>query len=451
MWSISDSNRPPIDCEPIALPDELIPQVELIIAHFADFVQVGAEKNRVLTRRPRLGLNSGMKNIFSRFAAFVKREPVLFAAAVLALGAAVFVRPAPALYVQAIDFRTLAILFCLMITIKAFQSQNFLDYAAACLLRLCKDRRSLCFLLTGLVFFCSMLVTNDVALLTFVPITLLIFRRLGLSPLRIVVLETLAANLGSCATPMGNPQNLYLFSYYNFSAPAFFAQTAKIVIPSALILSALILFVTKKSGQEPHKFSGALLQQQRVIVKTDARTFFYAAVFVLCLLTVFRAADWRLALAATCAVMFFCDKGLFKKVDYSVLLTFIGFFIFTKTLSTVPAFSDWMRAALSGRLMTYVTGIAASQAISNVPAALLLSGFTQDGEALLLAVNVGGLGTLIASMASVISFKLYTAEERAQAQNARFPAPSSGSGYFKTFTLWNFALLAVLGIITYML
>ncbi|MBO4547325.1 MAG: citrate transporter [Treponema sp.] len=386
-----------------------------------------------------------MKNFWPFGAAvrFIKREPVLFAALLLAICASAITRPQPSLYIQAIDFRTLAILFCLMITIKAFQSQNFLDYAAACLLRLCKDRRSLYLLLAALVFFSSMLVTNDVALLTFVPITLLIFRRLGLSPLKIVVLETLAANLGSCATPMGNPQNLYLFSRYNFSAADFFMQTAKIALPSIFILAAIIFFITKKTHDEPHEFSDATLQQQRVIVKTGARTFFYAAEFAVCLLTVFRALPWPAMLAFVAAISILCDASLFKKVDYSLLFTFAGFFIFTKTISTVPAFSDFMQSALSSRLSTYIAGIAASQVISNVPAALLLSGFTQDGAALLLAVNAGGLGTLIASMASVISFKLYAASDEAK-------KPGSPS-YMATFTLWNVVLLLIIGTVAFLL
>lgn len=378
-----------------------------------------------------------------QIAAFVKREPVLFAALFLAACACAVVRPQPSLYVQAIDFRTLAILFCLMITIKAFQSQNFLDYAAACLLRLCKSRRSLYFLLTALVFFSSMLVTNDVALLTFVPISLLMFQRLGLSCAKIIVLETLAANLGSCATPMGNPQNLYLFSRYNFSAQNFFMQTAKIALPSFFILSAIILFLTKKSKNEPDKFLGSILQQQRVMVKASAKTLFYAAEFAVCLLTVFRVLPWQIALAFTIACSLLCDASLFKKVDYSLLFTFAGFFIFTKTISTLPAFSDLMKSALSSRLSTYIAGIAASQVISNVPAALLLSGFAQDGEALLLAVNVGGLGTLIASMASVISFKLYSASEEAKAPGA--------PNFMAIFTIYNLALLALLSPLVFLL
>ena len=140
-------------------------------------------------------------------------------------------------------------------------------------------------------------------------------------------------------------------------------------------------------------------------------------------------------LGFTVAVMLVCNFRLFKKVDYSLLLTFCGFFIFTKSLSTVHAFSDFINSMLSTPLKTYITAIITSQVISNVPAALLLSGFTQNGAMLLLAVNVGGLGTLIASMASVISFKLYTAEHH--------------DNYFAVFTAYNVVLLAILGVVVY--
>ena len=374
-----------------------------------------------------------MKNPFVYLKNFIKREPVLFAAIILALAAVCIVRPAPELCLQAIDFRTLAVLFSLMIVIKAFQSQNFLDFIAARLLRLCKSQRSLYFLMTYLVFFSSMFVTNDVALLTFVPISLLIFKRINLPALHIVVLETLAANLGSCITPMGNPQNLYLFSYYGFSALEFFALTAKIALPSLFILAVIILFLTRKKNV----FAGNVLQTQSAQLKLDFRTFFYIADFILCLLAVFHVVNYLIMLGVTVLVMLVCNWRLFKKVDYSLLLTFVGFFIFTKTLSTIPAFSDFIKSVLSTPLKTYITGIAASQVISNVPAALLLSGFTEKGAMLLLAVNVGGLGTLIASMASVISFKLYSAENH--------------DNYFAVFTAYNVVLLLVLGFIVYLI
>ena len=384
-----------------------------------------------------------MKKAVGIFVNFIKKEPVLFAALVLAIVSVCLVRPGVEVCVQAIDFRTLAILFSLMIVIKAFQSQNFLDVIAARLLRLCKTRRSLYFLLTYLVFFSSMFVTNDVALLTFVPISLLIFKRINLSSLHLIVLETLAANLGSCITPMGNPQNLFVCWYYGFSALEFFALTAKIAVPSLFILGVIILFLTRRKVaehggfKEPHELSGNILQTQVAVLKVDFRTIFYIADFVICLLTVFHVVNFYFMLVFTIVVMAICNWRLFKKVDYSLLLTFVGFFIFTKTLSTVPAFSDFVNSLLSSPLKTYITGIAASQVISNVPAALLLSGFTENGAMLLLAVNVGGLGTLIASMASVISFKLYSAEQH--------------DNYFAVFTAYNVVLLVILGVVVYII
>lgn len=393
-----------------------------------------------------------MKNPLVFLKNFIKREPVLFAALLLALIAVCVVRPAPIICLQAIDFRTLAILFSLMIVIKAFQSQNFLNFIASRLLRLCKTRRSLYFLLTFLVFFSSMFVTNDVALLTFVPISLLIFKQIKFSSLHLIVLETLAANLGSCITPMGNPQNLFLFSYYGFSALDFFAQTAKIAVPSMFILTAIILFLTRnkvaKPGgfEEPQLLPGNAMQTQMAFVKVDFRTFFYFADFVICLLAVFHVVNYLFMLIFTIAVMLVCNYTLFKKVDYSLLLTFVGFFIFTKTLSTVQAFSDFIQSLLSSPIKTYITGIASSQVISNVPAALLLSGFTQNGAMLLLGVNVGGLGTLIASMASVISFKLYTSSDLVPTGTN-----PSRENYFAVFSAYNLVLLLILGIIVYIL
>lgn len=399
-----------------------------------------------------------------RITGFIKNEPVLVISIVLALLSIIIFRLSFKFCLESIDFSTIAILFSLMIVIKAFQSQNYLDFIATGFLRFCKTERSLYFLLTYLIFFGSMLVTNDVALLTFVPVSLLIFSRAGLLSFKLIVLETLAANLGSCITPMGNPQNLYLFSYYNFSAADFFLLTSKIALPSMVILALMILFITrKKKGDEKmmlEESAGADVlttptasegrqgkigqggqPSNNLKVIFDFRTIFYAADFIICLLTVFHVLDYRIMLGVTVAGMLLCNFRLFKKVDYSLLLTFAALFIFTKSLSTVTEFKEYLISMLSTPLKTYLTGIISSQFISNVPAALLLSGFTQNGAMLLLGVNVGGLGTLIASMASVISFKLYRNSSEAQT-----PA---GKKYFGVFTLYNFVLLILLGVIVY--
>jgi len=370
---------------------------------------------------------------------FIKKEPVLFAAILLAMISVVLIRPGFGICIGAIDLRTISILFCLMIVIKAFQSQNFLDFIAAKLLILCRTQRTLYFLLIFLVFFISMFVTNDVALLTFVPLTILIFKRIKLPCLRLVVMETLAANLGSCITPMGNPQNLYLYSYYNFNAVSFFGATLKIGIPAGIILAVMICFITEKNK----RIEGNMLQSQIVHVKFDWRSVLYFCNFVISLLTVFRVMDFKITLVVTIVIMAVCNWHLFKVVDYSLLFTFAGFFIFTGTISTVPSFSNFIKSALATPLLTYVTGILTSQIISNVPASLLLSGFTDLGEELLLAVNVGGLGTLIASMASVISFKLYNVCEEGKSE--------TGKSYFKIFTIYNFVLLVIVGIVVWFL
>ena len=381
----------------------------------------------------------GMNKITS----FIKNEPVLFAAGVLGIFSVCVVRPEPLFCLKAIDFGTISILFSLMIVIKAFQSQNYLDFIATRFLSFCKTERSLYFLLTYLVFFSSMFVTNDVALLTFVPISLLIFSRINMLSLKLIVLETLAANLGSCITPMGNPQNLYLFSYYNFSAPAFFKLTATIALPSLFILALMIFFITKKTNKPLELNTSELAPENSLELKFDFRTVLYIIDFIICLLAVFHVINYLYMLIFTVVVMLLCNFRLFKKVDYSLLLTFAFLFIFTKTLSTVSVFSDFINSMLSTPFKSYITAILSSQVISNVPAALLLSEFTENGDMILLGVNVGGLGTLIASMASVISFKLYN--------NSREAKTAQGKKYFGIFTLYNVILLLVLGVAVYAL
>ncbi|MBQ0167033.1 MAG: citrate transporter [Treponema sp.] len=394
-----------------------------------------------------------MKKVVS----FIKKEPVLCAALILALFAVIFVKPGVSQVTGAIDFRVLSLLFSLMAIIQAFRSVNVLDAFAAFVLKACHTVRSLFLSLTALVFFSSMAVTNDVALLTFVPITLITCRKARLSEKQIVlliVIETLAANLGSCVTPMGNPQNLFLFSYYNMDGGQFFLETLKIGVPSLILLVALILVLTRRTVSLTTGAASPISP-----VRSPWRTIVYTATLITILLSVFRVLDYKVSLAVTVIVLAVCNWRLFAKVDYSLLLTFTGFFIFTGTISSVPAVSETLSRLLKTPLSSYITAIAASQIISNVPAALLLSGFTENAQALLLGVNVGGLGTLIASLASVISFKLYAADHErvlAAASTAEI-APSDKSekkdsvSYFAVFSLMNVLFLVVLGILVWLL
>lgn len=370
--------------------------------------------------------------------AWLKKDFVLVVAVTLALVSLLVVRPTMKLVIASIDFKVLALLFCLMLVIQAFRTTNLLDYSAVRLLGICKATRLLSFILVFLVFFLSMVITNDVALLTFVPLTIVVCQKRNISAGTLVVLETIAANLGSSLTPMGNLQNLFLYSFYNFSTKEFFSATLIIGAVSAALLTVVLLLVRadKKSpsAAEVKAEFTAMDATQLPVVKKDFRFWFYVVAFVLSLLTVFRLVDYRITLVVVICIAAICNFRLLFMVDYGLLGTFLGFFIFVGCISSVPAVAELISKSMVSPLTTYITGIATSQVISNVPASLLLSGFASYGKELLLAVNVGGLGTLIASLASVISFNIY------RNSNAHCCTES----FMTRFTGYNLLFLAVL-------
>jgi Na+/H+ antiporter NhaD/arsenite permease-like protein len=269
-----------------------------------------------------------------------------------------------------------------------------------------------------------MLVTNDVALLTFVPFAVVV---LGLAHQEkelvwVVVLQTVAANLGSMLTPVGNPQNLFLFSYYNFSMAQFIMATLPVWALSLVLVLMLCMKLPRAHveiflGEEP------ILHRKKLAL--------YAALFVLCMLEVLHVIRWELMLGIIALVLLVWDKKRLMHADFLLLLTFVCFFVFAGNLARLEPVKNALSALLSGREL--FCGIGASQVISNVPAALLLSGFTEKGKELLLGVNIGGLGTPVASLASLISMKLYSHSESA-----------SLSAFMKCFLAVNFALLIVL-------
>ena len=242
--------------------------------------------------------------------------------------------------------------------------------------------------------------------------------------IRIVVLQTVAANLGSMLTPVGNPQNLYLYSYYDLSPAAFFSATFPIWALSLLLIGLCCFSLSKERmevflGEEPGM---------------DARgVALHALLFIVCLLVVLRVITWPVMLAAVIAVLLVLDRKLLLKADFMLLLTFVAFFIFAGNLARVGAVDALLRRLLGGR--EYWTSLLFSQVISNVPAALLLSGFTDRSRELLLGVNIGGLGTPIASLASLISMKLYAHSESAHPLR-----------YLAEFTFINVLLLLILSL-----
>lgn len=354
---------------------------------------------------------------------FAKREPVLLIAALAAAVSCCFVPPDRA-YLGYIDFRTLALLYALMLVVAGLRDAGAFARLAHELCSRAHGARAMGALLVALSFFSSMLITNDVALLTFVPFAVVLLGMTGRREdlILIVVLQTVAANLGSMLTPVGNPQNLYLYSYYGFTAGDFFHVTIPVwALSLALVLALCLLLPNGRLevflGEKPELERGKLA--------------LYLALFAVCLLAVFRVIGWPVMLAAVVAALLCLDRKMLLRADFMLLLTFAAFFVFAGNLARLESVDRLLRALLGGR--EYFTALLASQVISNVPAALLLAGFTDNARALLLGVNVGGLGTPIASLASLISLKLYSATDGAHAGK-----------YLQVFTAINVLLLAIL-------
>lgn len=372
-----------------------------------------------------------MKSLLS----FMKKEAVLCAAGLLAVISAFIVPPSVA-YLKYIDYRVLALLFGLMLVVAGFQSIGFFRYLGDRLLAKASCTRHLCLLLVFLCFFSSMLITNDVALLTFVPFAVMLFAMAGEAKLLIpvVVLQTIAANLGSMLTPIGNPQNLYLYSTYAFSPADFVLH----MLPLSALSAGLLLLCSILLPNRPLAAPADQNSSPAVKIPAAGKLISYTLLFLVCLLCVFRLISWPVMLGILVCAVFFLDKKLFRSVDYFLLLTFVCFFLFIGNMQRIPAISDLLRSLITGREL--LLGALFSQCISNVPAAILLSGFTDQALPLLYGVNVGGLGTLIASLASVISYRLYSGS-----RNARKGA------YLKVFTLYNVLFLVVLYIAAWVL
>ena len=362
---------------------------------------------------------------------FIQQETVLTAAAVLAVVSAFFVLP-DAQYLGYIDLRTLAILFSLMTVMAGLRRQGFFDGLGRALLSRTHSTFQLTLVLVGLCFFGSMFITNDVSLLTFVPFTFVVLSRLGADVRRallipVVCMQTIAANLGSMLTPIGNPQNLYLYGKSGMSMAEFLLLMLPYTVVSLLLLVGWAVAVCRKQASS---CIGVLPEQQntsadRKIILLDA------VLFAVCLLAVVRVLPYGVAFAAVLVCVLFADPHTLRAVDYSLLLTFVAFFIFIGNLGRIPAFSGWLQEFLTGREV--LVAVLASQVTSNVPAALLLSEFTAETQALIIGTNLGGLGTLIASMASLISYRQIARE-----------LPQGKKQYFGLFTLSNLIFLALL-------
>ena len=353
---------------------------------------------------------------------FIKNDIVLILSFIMAVISAIFVTPNKG-YFEYIDFRTLGLLFCLMAVMAGLNSMGIFKFIAEKMLSKVKSISGLSLILGLLCFFSSMIITNDVALITFVPFTITALKLSGKTDklIWIVTIETVAANLGSMLTPIGNPQNLYLFSAFNMSMSDFLVT----ILPYTLLSLVLVIVSCIISGKS--EINSNSTENKNIFSKLHICV--YIALFMLSLITVFRVFPYIITVIATIIILLIFDRKTILKIDYSLLFTFVFLFIFIGNLGEIKPISDFLKSVVNGNEV--IVGVISSQVFSNVPAALLLSKFTENARDLLIGVNLGGLGTLIASMASLISFK-FIAKEKV----------STGK-YILTFTVMNIVFLVL--------
>lgn len=355
---------------------------------------------------------------------FIAKEPVLCVAAACA-ALTMCVIPPDREYLHYIDFRVLCLLLCLMAVVAGLKAIGIFDYLTYQLLRRIHDGHILSVTLILLPFFCSMFVTNDVALIIFIPFTLMLLQQLGCNDriIPVTVLQTIAANLGSMATPVGNPQNLYLYAFYDMRISDFFSVTLPLTAVSLIVLTLASIPLL------PHKLPHR--QPEVAHIKSIRQLAIYMILFALCLLTVFRVVPYPVTTVVTVLALLLVDRKLLKEIDYMLLLTFICFFTVSENLGRVEMVRSFLQQLL--RENALLTAVGTSQVISNVPAAVVLSGFTDRWQQMLAGVNIGGLGTPIASLASLITMKFYM----------RWPGANT-MRFLGCFLLANVAGLAIL-------
>ncbi|SFI42360.1 Na+/H+ antiporter NhaD [Pseudobutyrivibrio sp. OR37] len=360
---------------------------------------------------------------------FIKNEIVLCVAFILAV-ISCFIVPPTKSYLSYIDFRTLSILFTLMVTMAGFQKLSVFRQVGEIMVNRMNSLRGIALVLVFLCFISSMFITNDVALLTFVPFSIITLSIANHKEkfIAVIVLETLAANLGSMLTPLGNPQNLYLYSLSGMKLTDFINLMLPYSMCSLILLIACVLIVTRHSKEISQKASNSVYNRSK---KDKCLILMYIVMFLVSLLVVARVIPYYVALVIVLAFVFIFDKRVLRKPDYSLLFTFIFLFIFIGNIKQMPLLSGLINSLL--QINEVGISILLSQFISNVPAAILCSGFVSDIRQIIIGTNLGGLGTLIASMASLISFKQYSYIDGAD--NVK---------YIKVFSIMNIAFLVCL-------
>lgn len=368
-----------------------------------------------------------MNTVKNKIVAFVKREVVLSIAIICTIVTMFFV-PVDKEYLGYFDYKTLSSLFCMLAVVAGLKNTNVFELISKRLIGLFHTRRAVIYALVFGTFFFDMIVANDMSLITFLPLTYIVLHSTNNDKYLAItfILQTIAANMGGMITPYGNPQNLYLYSYYNIPTGEFFGVLLIQSITIAVLLVIAGLFIKNEE---------LVLKSDEKIVVDKKKLTIYAVLFAFVILSIFRIVPHVVTLAIVILTVLIVDRKRFKEVDYALLATFCVFFIFSGNIARIPAIKEFIASIVTKN--TLVAGIVSCQFISNVPTAIFLSKFTQEYRDLLVSVNIGSLGIIISSLASLITLKEFLKHQ-----------PENFKKYMCKFTLINTAFLLVMLVVT---
>ena len=354
---------------------------------------------------------------------FIKQNIVSCIAFLAAVFTCIIVPPDKT-YLGYFDCKTLSCLFCVLAVVCALKNVNFFYMLARKIVQLFKNARMSVLALVYITFIGSMLIANDMALMTFLPLGYLVVKKTGKEKYMafLFVMQNIAANLGGMLTPFGNPQNLYLYTKFQIPNLEFMKIMAPPFVIAVLLITICCIAFVKPEPLE--------LDDKQFVVE-PVKTVIYLLLFALSIAIVFRGIPYWIGLIIIPIVLMIMDREALKMVDYGLLFTFVFFFIFSGNLARIEVIRNLFSALLEKS--TLLISVLSCQFISNVPSAILLSQFTDNYPELLLGVNIGGVGTLIASLASLITFREYTTHN-----------PEKTRHYIKVFTIFNMAFLIVL-------
>lgn len=370
---------------------------------------------------------SNISEFFKGLWALIKKNAVLCIAIVCAI-VTCFIVPIDEKYVGYFDFKTLACLFAVLAVVCALRNVRFFTILASKIVRIFKTLRSAIIALVYITFIGSMLIANDMALLTFLPLGYYVLATTGKKKMMAFtfIMQNIAANLGGMLTPFGNPQNLYLYTFFSIPTDQFMLTMLPPFLIAVSLITLCCLFVPNEKLEivdDDHKLP-------------PIRTAIYGVLFVIAIIIVFNVIPYYIGLAIVFITLLFMDRKALAKVDYGLLLTFVMFFIFSGNMARIPQVQQFFANLLA--INPLIMSALSCQVISNVPSAILLSQFTSNWQALLVGVNIGGVGTLISSLASLITFREYTSKVKGKTAQ-----------YVGLFSLFNFAFLIILAVCEY--